>query len=804
MQPTLARLMFNVVRRRGKESVKLLPSSMHPVPWRVALRVAFFTVVALSVPTAVAAQSAVPDSVGNGPAEAGIGTPGIDFAIDVERAPRPSAFAVRTEEPIRVDGQLDEGAWLDAPVIDRFIQSQPLTGFQATERTEVMILYGDDALYVGARLYESDPSRSTLLTLERDFPGASTRDSDIFAITLDTFLDRRNSFIFLVNPRGALRDGQTFDDSRNQDFAWRGAVEVETVQAEWGWTLEMAIPWSALRFDPTVDELHFGMNLLRRVRWKNEDSYWAPVDRHDPVHRMSRAGTLTGIQGVSGGRNLRVKPFVSAGHSAGAAVGEADLGGQWKVGGDVKLGLTPQLTLDLTLNTDFSQVEVDQQQVNLTRFSLFFPEQREFFVENSGSFTFGDVTERGYRTGSSLRQFTLFHSRRIGMTPTGQPLPILGGGRLSGRVGDTELGFLNMQTRSGLGLPAENFSVARVRRPVGAGGDVGFLFVNRQPTGLDGTDLGETANRSFGVDTNLRFLGNLIVNAYAAGVQDSRLAGDRFAGRVAAAWRDRLVNTSAFVRHVGDDFEPGVGFVRRPGVRHHYGTFGIHPRPGWVLIQEVNPYVEFDYVVATGSRPEVAMGTSDLVTRNRKAGLNVEFVDGSELSLQADERYEILDLPFRVSGGARVAPGGYRFRELGIGYESSRARAFSAQVNVDGGGFFDGDRISTRFQGRWRPSAHLSVDASVDHNRISLPEAGRFTADVLGARIRYAHSTRLFASSFVQYNAATEQVVTSLRLNYIHAPLSDFYVTFTERRSRDGLGPEERVLAVKLTRTLAL
>jgi len=304
MQPTLARLIINVVRRRGKESVKLLPSSMHPVPWRVALRVAFFTVVALSVPTAVAAQSAVPDSVGNGPAEAGIGTPGIDFAIDVERAPRPSAFAVRTEEPIRVDGQLDEGAWLDAPVIDRFIQSQPLTGFQATERTEVMILYGDDALYVGARLYESDPSRSTLLTLERDFPGASTRDSDIFAITLDTFLDRRNSFIFLVNPRGALRDGQTFDDSRNQDFAWRGAVEVETVQAEWGWTLEMAIPWSALRFDPTVDELHFGMNLLRRVRWKNEDSYWAPVDRHDPVHRMSRAGTLTGIQGGGGGSRV--------------------------------------------------------------------------------------------------------------------------------------------------------------------------------------------------------------------------------------------------------------------------------------------------------------------------------------------------------------------------------------------------------------------------------------------------------------------------------------------------------------------
>ncbi|TVR62854.1 MAG: hypothetical protein EA422_10625 [Gemmatimonadales bacterium] len=693
-----------------------------------------------------------------------------------------------------------------------------------------MILYDDEALYVGARLHESDRSRSTLLTLERDFPGASTRDSDIFAITLDTFLDRRNSFIFLVNPRGALRDGQTFDDSRNQDFAWRGAVEVETVQFDWGWTLEMAIPWSALRFDPTLDELSFGMNLLRRVRWKNEDSYWAPVDRHDPVHRMSRAGTLTGIQGVSGGRNVRLKPFAGAGHSAGAAVGEADLGGQWKAGGDLKVGLTPQLTLDLTLNTDFSQVEVDQQQVNLTRFSLFFPEQREFFVENSGSFTFGDVTERGYRTGSSLRQFTLFHSRRIGMTPAGQPLPILGGGRLSGRVGDTELGFLNMQTRSARGLPAENFAVARVRRPLGNAGDVGFLFVNRQPTGWDGAagrdgapggdgvgtgpdgvDPGEAANRSFGVDANFRLLGNLIVNAYAAGVQDPQLSGDRFAGRVAAAWRDRMVNTSAFVRHVGHDFDPGVGFVRRPGVRHHYGTFGLHPRPGWALVQEVNPYVEFDYVTATGPRvtatgsgPDAVLGRSDLVTRNRKVGLDVEFSDGSELSLQADDRYEILDVPFRVSGGARVAPGRYRFREVGVGYESSRARAFSARVNVDGGGFFDGDRISTRFQGRWRPSAHLSVDGIVDHNRISLPEVGSFTADVVGTRIRYAHSTRLFASSFVQYNAAADEIVTSLRLNYIHAPLSDFYVTFTERRSREGVGPEERVLAIKLTRTLAL
>ena len=784
--------------------MRLIRPDRVPDRFEIRGRVPRLLILLLLGPIGLAAQQTAGAPNGGSGAVGLAGGPGIDFAIDVEAAPRPTAVATRTAEPIRVDGRLEEAAWEGAPVIDRFVQSQPHTGFLASERTEVMILYDDHALYIGARLHESDPSRSTLLTLERDFPGGSTRDSDVFAITLDTFLDRRNSFIFLVNPRGALRDGQTFDDSRNQDFAWRGAVEVETTQEEWGWTLEMAIPWTALRFDPSGDELQFGMNLLRRVRWKNEDSYWAPVDRHDPVHRMSRAGTLTGIEGVTSGRNLRVKPFLTGSHGAGSGLGEADAGGQWKVGGDVKLGLTPQLTLDMTLNTDFSQVEVDQQQVNLTRFSLFFPEQREFFVENSGSFTFGDVTERGYRTGSSLRQFTLFHSRRIGMTPAGQPLPILGGGRLSGRVGDTELGFLNMQTRSALGLPAENFSVARVRRAVGAGGDVGFLFVNRQPTAGEGWARDEATNRSFGVDANLRLLGNLVVNAYAAGVQDPRLSGDRFAGRVAAAWRDRMVNTSAFVRHVGDEFDPGVGFVRRPGVRHHYATFGLHPRPAWWLIQEVNPYVEVDYVVSAGSAEPILPRGSDLVTRTRKVGLDVEFADGSELSVGFDDRYEVLDLPFRVSGGARVSPGSYHFREVAVGYESSRARSLSARVNVEGGGFFDGHRTSTRLQGRWRPSPHLSVDATVDHNRISLPEAGRFNADVLGTRIRYAHSTRLFASSFVQYNTATEQFITSLRLNYIHAPLSDFYLTVTDRRGVDGTGPEERVVAIKLTRTLAL
>lgn len=711
-------------------------------------------------------------------------------AVDVETAPRPVARAVRADGAIVIDGFLDEPVWQRADVIGGFVQSQPNTGYPATERTEVRIVYDSEYLYVGATLHESRRDRRTVTTLERDMPGSNTRDSDVFGIALDTFLDRRNSFIFLVNPMGALRDGQTFDDSRTLNIVWRAAVRVETRVTEEGWAVEMAIPWSALRFDPSLREHVFGMNLLRRVRWKNEDSYWAPVDRHDPVHRMSRAGTLVGLEGIRSGRDLRLKPYTAASHARGAAVDPGDLGGSVKLGGDLKYGITPGLTLDLTMNTDFSQVEVDQERVNLTRFSLFLPEQRDFFVENSGDFAFGDVTEREYRMGSSLQDFTLFHSRRIGLTPDGRPVPILGGGRVTGRAGAYQLGLLNMQTRPGHGLPAENFTVARVRRTVGTGSDVGFLVVNRQSTG-SGAD---GYNRSVGADANLRFFRHLILNGYVAGTDSDDGGDDRFAARLSAAWRDRFLNTSAFVRHVGTGFDPGLGFVRRPGVRHHYATVGVHPRPAWPHVQEVNPYVEFHYVTEPGSVTATRTGT---------VGLEVEFLDGGEASVEASDRFERLLEPFTLRDDAVVAAGSYSFREATLSYESSRARSLSARAAIAGGEFFHGDRRSASLQARWRPTYRWALDVSADHNRITLPDSPAFTADVVGSRINYAQSTSLFASAYVQYNTSTQHVVTSVRLNYIHAPLSDLFLVYTERRVRAGDRTLERVVSLKVTRSFS-
>jgi hypothetical protein len=707
-------------------------------------------------------------------------------AEDPESIPRPVATATRIRSPIIIDASLDEEAWDAAELLDRFIQSQPDPGVPATEPTVVRILYDDEHLYVGAIMYQSDAARLVVRSLERDFPGQSTRDADMFGIALDTFLDRRNSLIYLVNPYGAVRDGQTFDDSRNMDFGWDGAVRIATRIHDEGWTLEMAIPWNSLRYHPTTGEQAWGLNLLRRVRGKNEDSYWAPVHRRDPVHRMSKAGTLVGLKDLPENRNLSVKPYLLGEQQGGSLQGPGEGGVSADAGFDLKYGVTPGLTLDLTFRTDFSQVEVDQEHVNLTRFPLFFPERRDFFVENSGSFVFGDVTERNYRMGTSLRDFTLFHSRRIGME-NGRPTPILGGGRLTGQAGGLEVGLMTMQTQGTEGLPAENFSVARVRREIGSGGDVGAILVNRTTT--SGGD--HAYNRSFGVDLNLRFLEGFIVNSYLAGTQAPDLAGDRSAARIGIAWRDRHWNASALVRRIGEGFDPGVGFVRRRDVRQGFATLGTHRRPGIPNVQEVAPYVSLNYVTSLESL---------LLTRMLEGGLDVEFFDGGSLGVTASRRFERLQVPFQVQN-VTIPVGDYDFREFEASYASSAARLLSGAVRIGSGGYFGGDRRWMGLSATWFQGHRLSLEGSLDVNDVDLP-AGSFTSNVYRGRVRFALSTRAFTSVLIQYNDAEEQLVSNVRFNLVHAPLSDLFVVYTERRDLRDDRVLERLATLKITRYL--
>jgi hypothetical protein len=705
-------------------------------------------------------------------------------AANPESLPRPSLAAVRIDQAISLDGRLDEPVWASAPAATSFIQAFPETGAAATQDTEVRVLYDDGRLYIGAMLHETEPAGMIAKGLRRDF--ASTED-DIFGVALDTFLDRRNAFYFFINPNGAIRDSQAFDNSRISGTEWDGVIDVRTARVEGGWSVEVALPFATLRFDPVGAEQAWGINFMRRVRRNHEDAHWAPLDRRSQIHRMELAGTLTGLAGIAGGRNLTVKPYLKAEDVSGAlAATGADRG--FDGGVDVKYGITPRLTLDATWRTDFSQVEVDQPQVNLTRFPLFFPEKRGFFIENTGTFAFGDVSERNVRLGASPRDFTLFHSRRIGLEG-GRPVPIEGGARVTGRAAGAEVGLMTMQTASSGLVPAENFAVARVRKDLFGALDVGGMFLNRQATGSGAGGF----NRSWGVDANARLLGSLFVHTYLAGSDRPAQVGDPYAGRVSAAWRDPLWDVSWLFRHVGDGFDPGIGYVRRIGIRHHYATVGAHPRVGAYGVSEVNPYAEAEYVTDLGGVLE---------TRGVTGGLDVDFLDAAVLSVAWTDRLERLDEGFRALGAA-VPAGRYEFGEWSASYRSNASRLLSGRLSFGGGGYYHGTRRNGAAAAVWKPSAHVLIELSGERNRLHLG-GERFTARVWGARLAYDHSTTLFGTALVQYDDQAGEVVSNVRLNWVHAPLSDLFLVYTERRKTSGGSSFDRRVTLKVTKMFPL
>ena len=678
---------------------------------------------------------------------------------------------------------MNEPSWARAQPLGDFVQQLPKTGFAASFPTVVRVLYDDDNVYVGATLYDPEPSKAITAGLERDF---NSGNSDIFGVVFDTFLDRRNSFLFLVNPHGAVRDEQTWNDSRNVVEAWEGIIYVKTAQSDSSWSLEMRIPTRTLRFDASRDPQAWGVNFIRRVRRVNETSYWAPLERQHRVHRMSRAGTIDGFDGLRQGRNLQIKPYALGGHSSGAQVASSSLGSRFDGGLDLKYGVTPQLTLDLTTRTDFSQVEVDQEQVNLTRFSLFFPERREFFIENSGSFTFGDVTERGYRMGSSLSDFTLFNSRRIGLTADGRAIPIVGGGRLTGRAAGWEVGLLNMQTQRLGATPAENFAVARIKRNILGNSDIGLVYLNRE-----GTD-SNSYNRSYGLDANIRLLGNLIINSYLAGSAANGTASDGTAGRVSVAYRSAFWNSSAMYKRVSDDFDPGIGFVRRRALQQWFATTGFHARPRIPGIQEVNPYVDVAYITDLSGRLE---------TRTMEGGLQVNLQPDGQFNAEFQDQFDRLERPFEIFPGVNVPAGGYDNREGMVRLQSGQRRPVSGSIRFATGDFYGGTRNVYGIGGVWRLRYDLSLESSITRNDVALP-GGSFLADVAGFRARYAYSTRLFGSAFVQYNTQSKSLVTNARMNFRYAPLSDVFLVYTERRNTLTDVRNERSVALKFTRML--
>ncbi|MFB3068643.1 MAG: DUF5916 domain-containing protein, partial [Acidobacteriota bacterium] len=471
-------------------------------------------------------------------------------------------FARPTNMPIELDGVLDEPAWAEAEPATDFIQREPFQGEPATEKTEVRILYDDKAIYFGISAFESEPDKVIINSLREDF---TIRENDGVSVYLDTFNDDRNAFGFYINPAGAKRDVQSVDQGRNENPAWETVWDVKTKITEEGWFAEIRIPFKSLRFSESRVQT-WGINFQRRIRRRSEQSFWAPIPRSFASFNVSFAGTLRGVEDVHPGQNFKVKPFLT---SQFRKFSGDDFDTLVDLGLDLKYSLTSGLTLDATLNTDFSQVEVDEQRINLTRFSLFFPEKRDFFLENSGIFLFAQTD----RSGPSTRDFIPFFSRRIGLSSGGQPVPVLAGARFTGRVGEYSLGLFNMQTRESDPEPAHNFTVLRLKRNILAQSELGTLFINRQ------SDQSGDYNRTFGVDASFRFWQNLRITSFLATTRTPGFETGDMAGRTWVEWKTNLWEARTDYLDIGENFNAEVGFVPRRDIRKSTSFLGLRPRP---------------------------------------------------------------------------------------------------------------------------------------------------------------------------------------------------------------------------------
>jgi hypothetical protein len=547
----------------------------------------------------------------------------------------------------------------------------------------------------------------------------------------------------------------------------------------------MVIPFRSLGFDEDRPEQVWGINFSRRIRRKNEIDYWAPIPRRYVITQLSLAGELRGLEGIERGRNLKVKPFVVAEASKFARSDHVVFKG--KEGADVKFSVTPSLTLDLTANTDFSQVEVDEQQVNLTRFPLFFPEKREFFLENDGIFQFGDISaERG---PDRARETQLFFSRRIGLSEEGEPIPIWGGMRLSGHVGNYSIGLLNMQTKEFQDRPGNNFSAVRLKRNILANSDVGVIFTNRQAT--EGKDY----NRAWGADANFKFGQNVAFNGYLAQTKSDGLRGEDWTRKITADYRERLVRFSAIYSDVEENFRPELGFTQRTDVRYLRGRNEWFLRPfRSSILREWRPHIYITYQMDQENRPVAKDG--------HYAVVDFSFQNGAGFEVFYNTLFDRLEEPFQIRSDIAIPPGDYPYAQWVIEANSDASKMVFATLALRTGTFYTGDITQTTITGSFRPNYRFFVENRYTRNDVELRE-GSFSTHLFRTKMDYYLSTRMFLNAFLQYNSDRKQVTSNIRFNFIHRPLSDLFLVFNEAREVSGARRTDRALTIKYTHMIA-
>jgi hypothetical protein len=710
---------------------------------------------------------------------------------------RATVVAVRVPTAMRIDGTLDEAIYGSVRPASHFIQMEPQAGMEATEKTEVWVTFDDDNLYVSFKAWESQPDRRVANELRRD--SNNIRQGDSVGFSFDTFRDRRNGFQFETNPLGARSDGQSANE-RQFNADWNPVWRVAAGSFEGGWTSEAVIPFKSLRFAPGTSQV-WGFQARRISKWKNEISYLTRVPNAFGLGRADFAAslyaTLVGLEVPNLARTLELKPFAIADvttDNVARPTRTNDLAAD--LGLDAKYAVTQNITADFTVNTDFAQVEADEQQVNLTRFTLFFPEKRDFFLENQGVFTFGNTASGGPAATTSDVPIP-FYSRRIGLVQGAAgpvSVPILGGGRLTGRLGKYQVGLVSMQTRQddASNTAATNFSVVRVRRDVLRRSSIGAMATARSVA-----QSRPGSNQFYGVDGTFAFFNNLLFNTYWAQTRSDGDSRRRTSARAQMDYTGDRYGVQLERLTIDPDFNPEAGFLRRTDLRKHYAQLRFSPRP------RRNTVVRKYYAV--GQYTYVEDHTGRLTSRLVDGAIDVELQSSDRFTVGVLDDYELLVRSFTVAG-LPIPTGGYRFTTSRVGYTLGQQRPVSGAVLFERGDFYGGRRTAlTLGRSRLNLSSALSFEPSVTLNWLDLP-AGRVRSMLTGSRITYAMTPLMFASALVQYNSTTRIVSVNARLRWEYRLGSELFVVYNDERDRGaalGLPAlQNRALIVKVNRFL--
>ena len=714
--------------------------------------------------------------------------------------------AQRIEQPPELDGLVNEPLWRELDVATDFVQQNPDEGELSAEKTEVRIGFDDRNLYIAIICFDSQPENIVVTQNRRD---ASLRDTDSVQILLDTFNDGQNAFIFGTSPTGIEFDAQVSKAGQTRGAAggparaggqggaqrggssalnlnWDGVWRVRSQITKRGWESEIIIPFRTLRYKP--GDGVWGLNIMRNLRRRNELSFWSPISRAFRFTQISMAGSLSGLE-TRAHRNLKLLPYVLGGFSQDYRRTENQSRFERDAGLDLKYSLTPGLTLDATFNTDFAQIEVDDEQVNLTRFDLFFPEKRPFFLENSGFFEFGSPGE-----------VEIFFSRRIGLDEDRHPVPIDAGARVSGKIGPYQLGLLNMQTRSVDGAaPANNYSVARLSRELPNRSSIGVIGVSREAT----TDFPDAPrfNRTYGADANIGFGKFANWFNYVARSETPGLEGSNHTYSSRFEYDDSGNEFRLGYLEVGHNFNPEVGFVRRFGFRKadYFYRFTHYPNSG--RIRSVEPHFS--------GQNWYTLGTNAKESGFEHYHLESRWQDGGRLGLAWNRNFERLDEPFEIHPDISVPAGRYQFSELIANFGTDPSAPLFLGGTAASGGFYDGTIRTLNFRGGYRCGKKLTWTGSWVRNFIDLP-VGDFNTDLVGLRFNWSFTPKSFFQTFSQYNSVTDEIGHNIRLGLLSTSSTGLFVVFnTGTSTRDFLDPHDverrtisRALLIKFTRLL--